>query len=190
MSNQDPFRNLETYKIDPLSEIRNAGIVTKVHVFWVKATADSDYRTLGDQVGYANIRATLNDAVDQDVTDSDRNDYILVTSPDSNAPYTLTAGIDVDKNRLHIVGVGYTPSQYAKPTFRGFATASPNVVDSELMFVTGAGVEVRGIKLLGTANTSANGTISDGILRLGTAASGTPHGFYAKDLTVESTSAA
>lgn len=186
----DSYRNLNQFKIDPLSEIRNAGIVTNGHVLWVKPTTDSDYTTLGDQVGYDSIRPTLNNVVDQAMTVTDRNDYILVTPPASNAPYTLTEGVNVAKNRLHIVGVGYNPTEYGKVTLRGFATAAPDTVDTELMAVTGAGVELRGITLLGTANTSSRGTINNGVLNLGTASTGTPHGFYAKNVTVESTSAA
>jgi len=45
---RDPFRNFNQYKIDPLSEIRNAGIVTNGSVFWVSSVNDSDHRVRTD----------------------------------------------------------------------------------------------------------------------------------------------
>ena len=123
---KDIFRNYDQFKIDPLSEIRNAGIVTNGRVVWVKASADSDYRTLGDDVGYDRIRTGVNDAMD--VCRDDRNDYILVTPTDGNAPYDITTGMDLDLNRVHLVGVGYTKSQYGKPTFRGYSTGQRKLI--------------------------------------------------------------
>lgn len=182
----DPFRNLNTYKIDPLGEIRNAGIVTNGKVLWVKSSADSDYRTLGDTVGYSNYRDTLQGAIDAAVTD--RNDYILVTATDGGTARVLGTAVDVNKNRVHILGVGAkpVPQTHAGLTFQGYAVASGN--DTELMFVSGAGVEIGGIRVVGTSGTHASGTVT-ATFRAGTASSGTPHDLYLHDMQVENTNA-
>ena len=46
---RDPFRNFVTYKIDPISEVRNAGIVTAGDVYWVSSTSDSDHSARVDR---------------------------------------------------------------------------------------------------------------------------------------------
>src|SRR3990167_4221318 len=182
----DTFRNFDQYKIDPLSEIRNAGIITNGRVYWVKSPTDSDFNTLQDTVGRDRMGTGVNAVMTS--ARNDFNDYILVTPTVSGTPYVVGTAIDVNKRRVHIVGVGHNKSTYGKPTFRGFCTADGS--DTEIMFVTSEGVEVTGIKLLGTNNPSANGTINNGILNLGTSASGTPHGANFRDVVIESTSAA
>ena len=93
-------------KIDPLSEIRNAGIVTNGSVFWVKAVADSDYTTFQDSVGAANVRNTAQGGIDQ--ARSDLNDYVIVTPQDANEVYALGTAIDVNEDRVHLISAGYT----------------------------------------------------------------------------------
>ena len=174
-------------KIDPLSEIRNAGIVTNGSVFWVKATADSDYTTFQDQVGAANIRNTPQAGIDQ--VRSDTNDYVIVCPQDAGAVYALGTAIDVNEDRVHLISAGYTKaSQGYSNTFRGFVSADG--IDTNLMDVTGAGCELAGFRLFGTSGTAAGGTISGGFLRLGTAASGTAHQTYVHDVVVENNQAA
>lgn len=183
----EPYLSITDGKIDPLSEIRNAGIVTNGQVFWVKSASDSDYTTLKDQVGAGNFRDTPQDAIDLAV--SDRNDYVLVTPTDGGTVRALGTAIDINEDRVHMLGVGGKPPPmaYNGLTFRGYVAASG--IDTELVSVTGAGVELGGLKFLGTSGTAAGGTITSH-LRLGTAASGTPHDFRGHDLQVESTQAA
>lgn len=174
-------------KIDPLSEIRNAGIVTNGSVFWVKQTDDPDYTTFQDQVGAANVRNSLQAGID--LVRSDTNDYVLVVPHTGGTALTLGTAVDINEDRVHVLGVGYKPSPMAYDglTFRGYVAADG--IDTELVNVTGAGVELGGLKFLGTSGTADGGTIT-ALMRIGTAASGTPHDFWAHDLHVENTQAA
>ena len=180
----DPYLQF-TGKIDPLSEIRNAGIVTNGRVYWVKSPTDADYVTLQDQVGRDRMGTGVNAVLTP--MRNDRNDYALVTPTDSGTSYVVGTAIDVNKRRVHIVGVGATNSRTNKPTFEGYVAA--NGIDTEMMFVTSEGAEVRGIKLLGTSGTHLNGTMTS-LLRIGTSSSGTPHGASFVNVDVESTQAA
>ena len=139
----DPFLALGG-KIDPLSEIRNAGIITNGSVFWVKSGSDSDWVTFQDQVGAANIRNTAQEAVS--AARDDMNDYILVVPPVDSGIFALGTAVDLNKDRLHLLGVGAgrRPQFENGPTFRGFVAA--NGIDTELVNITGAGVEVGGLR--------------------------------------------
>ena len=186
----DNFRSTQPFlqfggKIDPLSEIRNAGIVTNGSVFWVRPETSTDYTTFQAQVGIQNTFGTIQSAIDK--ARDDKNDYVLVTVPDSNAVYTLGTALDVNKDRLHLIGVGFNrvADQYAI-TLRGFATtAAGTPIDAQMVDVTAGGVEFAGIKVLGTMGTSAGGTMTGGLLRLGTGSAGTAHDFYAHDASFE-----
>jgi len=101
---RDPFRNFNQYKIDPLSEIRNAGIVTNGSVFWVSSVNDSDHRVRTDDLGNGEVKLTLQDAVN--AMRNDRNDYALVIPTDSGTVRPLGTAFDVNKNRAHVLGVG------------------------------------------------------------------------------------
>jgi len=171
-------------KIDPLSEIRNAGIVTNGSVFWVKPPSDADYTTFLDQVGVQNAFGTIQSAIDK--ARDDKNDYVLVTVPDSNAVYTLGTSLDIGKDRLHLVAVGHNQvaDSYAV-TLRGFATTT---VDSQMIEVAAGGVEMAGFRVLGTSGTSG-GTVTNGLLRVGTASTGTAHDLFVHDTTFENTAA-
>ena len=186
---RDPFRNFNVYPIDPLSEIRNAGIVTNGTVFWVSSVSDSAHRTRTDDLGNSVVKETVQQAIDAAVTD--RNDYILVIPTDGGTARRLGTALDVNEDRLHILGVGYkpVPQSYAGLTFDGFAVASPAGNDTELVMVTGAGVEIGGLRFLGTSGTHSSGTIT-ATFRVGTAASGTPHDLWLHDLQVENNNAA
>lgn len=181
---RDPFRNFNVYKIDPLSEIRNAGIVTNGEVFWVSSTADSDHRERTDLLGQRSVKIGLQQAID--AAETDGNDYILVVPTDGGTARRLGTAVDVNEDRLHILGLGYKPrsQSYAGLTFDGFAVASPAGNDTELVMVTGAGVEMGGLKFFGTSGTAALGTITSAF-RVGTAASGTPHDLWLHDIEVE-----
>ena len=182
----DPFRNFSTYKIDPLTEIRNAGIVTNGSVFYVSSTADSAHTTRTNNLGNMAVQTTLQGAIDASV--SDRNDYILVIPTDGGTVRALGTAVDVNEDRLHILGMGYKPAPmaYNGLTFEGYVATAQ---DTELVNVTGAGVELGGLKFLGTSGTADGGTIT-ALMRVGTASSGTPHDFWMHDVHVENTQAA
>lgn len=184
----NPFRNFDVYKIDPLTEIRNAGIVTNGDVYWVSSESDSDHRKRTNDMGNSVVKTSLQAAIN--ATTSGRNDYVLVVPTDGGTTRPLSEGVNINKNRVHILGVGArpAPSSYGL-TFTGFATAAPSVVDTELVAVTGAGVELGGMKFLGTTGTADTGTITR-LMVLGTAASGTPHDFWAHDMTLETSNGA
>lgn len=185
MKNQ--FRNLNTYKVDPLTEIRNAGIVTSGDVFFVSSESDSDHRDRIDDLGRKVVKTSLQSAIDDATTD--QNDYILVVPTDGGTARPLGTAVDVNEDRLHILGMGAKPAPmyYDGLAFEGYVVASG--VDTELMRITGAGVEIGGIKLLGTSGTHANGTLT-AMVAIGTGASGTPHDLYFHDNHVENTQAA
>ena len=184
---KDPFRNFNVYKIDPLTEIRNAGIVTNGDVYWVSSTTDADHRERTDELGQSVVKTSIQAAIN--ATETDQNDYVLVIPTDGGTVRVLGTAIDVNKDRVHILGVGYKPAPmgYNGLTYRGYVAATG--IDTELVSVTGAGVEIGGLKFLGTSGTAAGGTIT-AYLRIGTAASGTPDDLWIHDVHVENTQAA
>ena len=183
----DPFRNFVTYKIDPITEIRNAGIVTNGNVYWVSSTADVDHSSRVGDLGRGLVKTSLQQAID--TAQSDRNDYVLVIPTDGGTVRPLGTAVDVNEDRLHILGIGNKPGvqTYNGLTFNGFVVATGN--DTELVNVTGAGVEMGGLKFLGTSGTHATGTVT-ATFRAGTAASGTPHDLWLHDVSIENTNAA
>src|SRR3990167_9292137 len=139
---RDPFRNFNVYKIDPLTEIRNAGIVTNGQVYWVSSESDSDHRGRTNDLGNSVVKLDLNAAISAAKTNA--NDYILVIPTDGGTVRTLGTAVDINKNRLHILGVGAKPiPESGGLTFRGYVAAT--CVDTELVMVTGAGVELGGM---------------------------------------------
>ena len=182
----DPFF-MAGGKIDPLSEIRNAGIVTNGSVFWVKQTDDPDYTTFQDSVGASAVRNTLQAGID--LVRSDTNDYVLVAPHTGGTILTLGTAVDINEDRVHVLGLGYkpVPQSYNGLAFQGFVVATGN--DTELVMVTGAGVEVGGLRFLGTSGTDATGTITANF-RAGTASTGTAHDLWLHDLQVENNNAA
>ena len=184
---KNPFRDFNTYKIDPLTEIRNAGIVTNGEVYYVSSESDSDHRERTDELGNAIVKTSLQAAID--VTETDQNDYVLVIPTDGGTVRNLGTAVDLNKNRIHVLGIGSKPAPmgYNGLTFRGYVAATG--IDTELVFATGAGVELGGLKFLGTSGTADGGTVT-GYLRVGTASSGTPHDLWVHDVHVENTQAA
>lgn len=188
-----PLRDNEPFlayggKIDPLTEIRNAGIVTSGRVLWVKAVADADYTTVKEAVGASVMFNNLQPAID--ATRNDKNDYILVAPRDNNAAYgtdITNAAINVNKSRVHILGLGANKNlQSYAVTFQGFGTtaAAGTPVPANMFNVTGAGVEMGGFKVLGTVGTAGAGTVT-GLFNVGTGATGTAHDFWLHDATLE-----
>ena len=182
-----PGMAINGLKIDPLSEIRNAGIVTNGSVVWVRAVADDDYPAFQDAVGAANIRNTPQAGVD--ALRSDKNDYVMVVPQDAGAVWALGTALDLNEDRLHVLSVGYTRNSHGySNTLRGFVSADG--LDTSLVDVTASGVELAGFNIRGTSGTAAGGTISGGFLRVGTAASGTAHDLWVHDCVIENTQAA
>lgn len=170
-----------TGKIDPLSEIRNAGFVTTGDVYWVKDTSDADYLEFKDAVGQEYIANDIQAGIDK--TTADQNDYVFVVPKDDGSPWDITSSVDINKDRVHVIGVGYGPhpNSYAN-TIRGFAAAAS---DDQLVEVTGHGVEFAGFRLLGTAGTSDAGTTDNALIYIGTGSAGTAHDFYMHDCALE-----
>ena len=161
------YRDHEPYlqfggKIDPLSEIRNAGIITNGSVFWVKALTDTDYTTFKDNVGADVLVNTIQAGINK--TRNDKNDYVLIVPQNGGTVYDVTTTVNMNKDRIHLIGVGYINSQRGySVTIRGFGTAGTASISNGLMnFTGGDGCEVAGIRFLGTAGTSAGGTVGNG----------------------------
>lgn len=162
-------------KVDPLSEIRNSGIMTNGSVIWVKQVADADYTNFADQVGADVIRNTPSDA--HSLVRTDRNDYIMLVPADANAVYGLGTAFDISKDRTHVVGVGYGEAKRSySVTLRGNYGTTP---DTEVVNVTGDGVQIAGVRFLGTLGTNAGGTMSNGVARIA------GHDFWAKSCVFE-----
>lgn len=177
-------------KIDPLSEIQNAGIITSGSVFWVKSTSDSDYSTFQNQVGPANIFNDVQSALNK--CRNDKNDYVMICPKDSNATWTntLTPGsaFVVNKARTHVVGVGIGRGMVGYTvTLADNGTAV--AYDTSILKVNAPGCEIFGIRVLGTSGTSANGTFSGGLVSIGTASTGTAHNTWLHDIAIENAEA-
>src|SRR3990167_10181414 len=128
---RDSFRNFNQYKIDPLSEIRNAGIVTNGEVYWVSSTADSDHTARTDALGRKQVRISLQSAIDE--VETDQNDFVLVIPTDGGTVRDLGTAVDINEDRVHILGLGNKPAPqaYNGLTFRGYVAATGN--DTELV---------------------------------------------------------
>lgn len=157
---RDPFRNFNTYKIDPISEIRNAGIVTAGDVYWVSAESDSAHTSRTDSLGKKEVKTSIQAAIDECA--SDQNDYVLVVPKDDNGTWGLGTALDINEDRLHLLSVGYTKARvsYTNTILGSYGT----VPDSEVVAVTGNGVELGGFHLLGTMGTNAGGTMTNAVL--------------------------
>lgn len=175
-------------KIDPLSEIRNGGLLTTGNVVWVKHPSDADYITVKEAVGNENLFDTVQSAIDSSKVRGGKNDVVIVCPRDNNTPWVAAgtpAGIVVNKDNVHIMGLG-----------AGRAFGSASVVIEQpgtagtigtmgIMHVTGNSVEVAGISFLGTAGTSVGGTMGDGgdggLVTVGAGV----NGFYLHDFRIE-----
>src|SRR3990167_252200 len=154
-----PGMQINNLRVDPLSEIRNAGIITNGSVIWTKAVADTDYNTFAEQVGWDVITNTVQAGVDK--TRNDRNDYVMVVPQDANAVYSLGTALDLNKDRVHLLGVGYGGAQQSyQTTIRGGYGTVP---DTQVLDVTGDGCEIAGLRFLGTLGTNGGGTMSNGV---------------------------
>lgn len=179
LSNFDPYFAFGG-KIDPLSEIRNAGIVTNGSVLWVKAVADTDYTTFQDQVGASVVTNTVQAAIDK--CRDDRNDYVMVVPQNANAVFSQGTALDMNKDRVHLIGIGYNK---AKSSYSVTLKSSMGTVpDSEVVAVTGDGCEIAGLRILGTLGTNDGGTMTNGDLYVA------GHDLWVHDSVIEDSSAA
>jgi hypothetical protein len=169
-------------KIDPISEVRNAGIVTSGDVYWVKDISDADYNSFKEAVGKENLFTSIQDAIDK-CTD-DQNDYVMVCPKNGGTAWELGTAIDLNKARVHLLSVGYTKATHGYTnTLQGYATATG--MDDEIVHVTAEGCEIAGFRLLGTNGTCSNGTMDNGILYL----SGSAHNLWVHDCSIETSGA-
>lgn len=155
---RDPFRNFNTYKIDPITEIRNAGIVTNGDVYWVSATTDSDHAARTDSLGKKYVKTGIQAAIDSCV--ADQNDYVMVIPQDDAGSWSFGTALDVNKDRLHLLSVGYTRAKGGYSTKIHAATGTSP--DTEVVAITGNGAEVGGFEFEGTMGTHGGGTVSNG----------------------------
>ena len=164
-------------KIDPISEIRNAGIITSGDVYWVKDPSDDDYVSFKDAIGRENLFDTIQGAIDKCV--DDQNDYVMVCPKKDGAAWALGTAIDMNKSRVHLFSVGYTKAVHGYTNdLVGYAAAT---MDDEIIHVTAEGCEIAGFRLHGTAGTGSGGTLDNGLLYL----SGSAHNLWVHDCTIE-----
>lgn len=154
-----------TGKINPLSEIMNAGVLTSGNVYWVKASTDTDYYDLFHSVGKQYVFDNIQDAIN--ACTSDQNDYVFVCPKADGTPWDLTAAIDLDEDNVHLISVGYNATNIGySNTLRGYASTVAH--DDEFLYVTGNNCEVAGFRLLGTGAATAasgvTGTIDNALL--------------------------
>lgn len=168
-------------KIDPISELRNSGLVTSGDVYWVKDPSDDDYLSFKDAVGgseycYDTIQEAINKCT------NDQNDYVMVCPKKDMAVWQLSAAIDLNKDKVHLISVGYgRQSKGYSNILEGYAATTTH--DDEFLHITGSGCEVAGFYIHGTgAGTAATGygTISNGLLYF----SGTCEDVWVHDCTV------
>lgn len=174
MNRTDPFIAFGG-KIDPISDIRNAGIITSGDVYWVSSPTDSSHTTRTDAYGRTSVKTSIQEAINQTV--ADHGDYVMVIPQDANAVWGLGTAVDLNKDRVKVIGVGYSRAKNSySVTVRGNYGTLP---DSEVLNVTGDGCEVAGLKFLGTLGTNAGGTMTNGIAFI------QGHDFWAHDSVFE-----
>jgi len=161
----DPSITLAGQRIDPLSDIRNAGILTTGNVIWVKHASDADYTTVKEAVGRANTFTTIQTAIDSPKVRNGKNDYIIVCPRDNQSSWVVSgtpAGVVLNKDNVHLVGLGYLQSFGSNSVILEQPGTAGTIGTMGILQVTGDGCEVAGLYILGTAGTSTGGTMGDG----------------------------
>ncbi len=178
-------------KIDPVSEIKNSGLLTSGKVVWVKDPSDDDYIALKESAGEDNFSDTIQGGIDK--CTSDLNDYVLVCPKKSGAAWTSGTTINMNKNKVHLISVGYSPvlagtAGYSN-TIQGWGTSDTTVVPATgFVKFTGHGCEMAGFRFVATAGTALLGSVgTDGTTGLITIES---NGNWFHDLAVERRGAA
>jgi hypothetical protein len=152
-------------KIDPISEIKNAGLITSGKVIWVKDPSDDDYSAFKEAVGSDdNFSDTIQGGIDK--CTSDTNDYVLVCPKKNGAVWQLSEGINLDEDNVHLISVGYMKTNIGySNTLEGYASAT--VHDDQFLYITGNNCEVAGFRFSGTgagSGAAGKGSIDDGLL--------------------------
>ena len=152
-------------KIDPISEVRNAGILTTGNVVWVKHPSDADYRTVKDAIGREFLFDDPQAAIDSSKVRGGLNDVIIVCPRDNQSPWVVTgtpAGINLNKDNVHLLGLGAGQSFGSSSVILEQPGTAGTIGTMGILQVTGDGCEVAGFTFLGTAGTSVGGTMGDG----------------------------
>jgi len=152
-------------KIDPLSEIRNAGLVTSGNVVWVKHPSDTDYLTVKEAVGNDTLFDTIQKAIDSPKVRSGKNDYVLVCPRDTNAAFSesnSTAIVQLNKDNVHLIGLGAGKSFGSASVILELPGTAGTMGTFGAIYVTGDGCEVAGFFVRGTAGTSKGGSVGAG----------------------------
>src|SRR3990167_4749644 len=188
MSRANPFSNLNLYKVDPLSEIRNAGILTTGNVVWVKHPDDADYITVKEAVGNENLFDDIQSAVDSSKVRSGKNDYVIVCPRDDNTawvPAGTPAGVVLDKHNVHLIGLGAGRAFGSASVVLEAPGTAGTIGTMGILQITGNSCEVAGLHFRGTAGTSQGGTMGDGgdggVVTIGAGV----NGVYLHDFKVE-----
>ena len=148
-------------KIDPISEVKNAGVLTSGNVYWVKDPSDADYVEFKDSVGQENLFDTIAEAVVK--CKSDENDYIFVCPKKDGAAWDMTTAIALNKDNVHLISLGYNPnlkgSGYSN-TLRGWGTSNTTTVPTYgFLNITGSACEIAGFRFQATAGTALLGSV-------------------------------
>jgi len=163
-SNTQPFLQFGG-KIDPLSEIRNVGILTTGNVVWVKHPSDADYLTVKESVGNENLFDTIQTAIDSPQVRNGKNDYVVVCPRDNNSAWSesnSTAIVQLNKDNVHLVALGAGQSFGSASAILELPGTAGTIGTFGAIYVTGDGCEVGGFFVRGTAGTSAGGSLGAG----------------------------
>ena len=185
-----PALALGVDKIDPLSEIRNAGILTTGNVVWVKHPSDADYRTVKDAVGREFLFDDPQAAIDSSKVRQGLNDVIIVCPRDNQSSWVVTGtpgGLNLNKDNVHLYGLGAGNSFGSNSVIFEQPGTAGTIGTMGILHVTGDGCEVAGIYFAGTAGTSVGGTMGDGgdggLITVGAGV----QGFHLHDFRIEKT---
>ena len=163
-SNTQPFLQFGG-KIDPLSEIRNVGILTTGNVVWVKHPSDADYLTVKESVGNENLFDTIQTAIDSPQVRNGKNDYVVVCPRDNNSAWSesnSTAIVQLNKDNVHLVALGAGQSFGSASAILELPGTAGTIGTFGAIYVTGDGCEVGGFFVRGTAGTSQGGSLGAG----------------------------
>lgn len=189
------LRNNEPYlafggKIDPLSEIRNAGITTTGNVVWVKHPSDADYSTVKAAVGNDVLFDDIQSAIDSSQVRNGKNDFVIVCPRDDNTawvPAGTPAGVVLSKHNVHLLGLGAGAAFGSASVILEAPGTAGTIGTMGILQVTGNSCEVAGFHFRGTAGTSVGGTMGDGgdggVVTVGAGV----NGLYLHDFKIEKT---
>ena len=158
-----PALSLVGEKINPFTDIENAGILTTGRVILVKNSADADYTTVLNVMGKNFFANTIQGGIDK--TRNGMNDFVIVCPRDNNSAWVVSgtpAGITLDKDNVHLLGLGAGRSFGSASVILEQPGTAGTIGTLGILRVTGDGCEVAGFYVRGTAGTSTGGTMGDG----------------------------